>query len=99
MPYQKGITAKGDVGDISNFTSPMKLFDYLAAGKVVISSELKVLKEILTHNKNCIFIKNFTNIFDWKIAINNLKKSPKKYNMLSKNAFMLSKKYSLKIKF
>tara|TARA_B100001758_G_C18393928_1_gene604662 strand:- start:744 stop:1841 length:1098 start_codon:yes stop_codon:yes gene_type:complete len=98
MPYQKGITAKGDVGDISSFTSPMKLFDYLAAGKVIIASELKVLKEILTHNKNCIFIKNFTNIFDWKIAIKKLKNSPKKYNMLSKNAYMLSKKYSYTIR-
>ena len=94
MPYQKKITVKGDVGDITSFTSPMKLFDYLAAGKVIIASELKVLKEILTHNKNCIFIKNFTNVFHWKLAINNLKNSTKRYNVLSKNSFNLSKKYS-----
>jgi len=94
MPYQKKITAKGDVGDISNFTSPMKLFDYMATGKVIISSEIKVLKEILKHNKNCIFIKNFKNLINWKIVINNLKNSPEKYNIISKNAYKLSKKYS-----
>ena len=94
MPYQNRITVKGDVGDITNFTSPMKLFDYLAAGKVIISSDLEVLHEILTHNRNTIFIKNFKNIFCWKMVINNLKYSFDKYNILSKNSFNLSKKYS-----
>ena len=39
------------------YTSPLKLFDYIAAGKLVISSNLSVIKEILTHNKNSILIK------------------------------------------
>ena len=34
MPYQEKIAAAGDVGDIINFTSPLKLFDYLASGKL-----------------------------------------------------------------
>lgn len=47
MPYMSKITAAGDVGDISKFTSPLKLFDYLSAGKVIICSDFKVLREIV----------------------------------------------------
>ena len=43
MPYTHSITAAGDVGDISKFTSPLKLFDYLSVGKVILCSDFKVL--------------------------------------------------------
>ena len=29
MPYTSSITVAGDVGDITKYTSPLKLFDYL----------------------------------------------------------------------
>ena len=51
MPYQNKITAAGNVGNIIDFTSPLKLFDYIACGKIIISSDVKVLKEILTEKK------------------------------------------------
>ena len=35
MPYTKYVTAAGDVSDIARFTSPLKLFDYMAAGKLI----------------------------------------------------------------
>ena len=37
----------GEVDDITQYTSPLKLFDYLAVGKTIISSDLKVLREII----------------------------------------------------
>ena len=36
----------GGVDDISHYTSPLKLFDYMAVGKIIISSNLKVLREV-----------------------------------------------------
>ena len=54
MPYQNKITAAGNVGNIIDFTSPLKLFDYIACGKIIISSNVKVLKEILIDKKNVI---------------------------------------------
>jgi hypothetical protein len=30
MPYTSSITVAGDVGDITKYTSPLKLFDYLS---------------------------------------------------------------------
>ena len=47
MPYVSNITTAGNVGDISKYTSPLKLFDYLTAGKVIICSNYKVLKEVI----------------------------------------------------
>lgn len=95
MPYVSSITAAGDIGDITKFTSPLKLFDYLSAGKIIICSDFKVLKEPIKENKNAIFIKNYKNIFSWKNEIHKLKNQPYKQLIISKNNFRLSKKYSL----
>ena len=46
--------------------SPLKLFDYLAVGKMIISSDLEVLKEIINSKKNAFFVKNYENVYEWK---------------------------------
>jgi len=95
MPYVSAITVAGDVGDITKFTSPLKLFDYLSVGKIIICSDINVLKEIIKDKKNAIFIKNYTNVFSWKKEIQKLKNQPHKQFIISKNNYNLSKKYSL----
>ena len=89
MPYVSSITAAGDIGDITKFTSPLKLFDYLSAGKIIICSDFKVLKEPIKENKNAIFIKNYKNIFSWKNEIHKLKYQPYKQLIISKNNLMM----------
>ena len=96
MPYVSAITAGGNVGDITKFTSPLKLFDYLTVGKIIICSDFDVLKEVIKNKKNAIFIKNFKNIFSWKLEIDKLKNQPQKNLIISNNNLKLSKKYSLK---
>ena len=94
MPANKNIIkATGGVGNLSKFTSPLKLFDYLASGKLIISSKLNVLKEIITHNVNCIMIENL-NLLNWLKEINHVPFKLEKINLLKKNAFYLSKKYT-----
>ena len=95
LPYVSSITVAGDVGDITKYTSPLKLFDYLSAGKVIVCSDYKVLKEII-NKKNAIFIKNFRNIYSWKNEINRLSYQPQKQFIISKNNYNLSKGFSLK---
>lgn len=95
MPYQEKIAAAGDVGNIIDFTSPLKLFDYMACGKIIISSNVKVLKEILIENKNAIFIKNYNNVFSWKNEIEKIKFSNIKRLIISQNNFKLSKNYEI----
>ena len=86
MPYSKIVTSTGDVGNIARFMSPMKMFDYLASGKLIISSDLPVLREILKHQHNAILIKNFENIFEWKKYIDNFNYNLYKILIIKKNA-------------
>ena len=39
LPYTNIIRSAGEVDDISKYTSPLKLFDYLAVGKMIITME------------------------------------------------------------
>ncbi|MAM33484.1 MAG: hypothetical protein CMH28_00230 [Micavibrio sp.] len=54
-PYQETIKI-GTGADISRWISPMKLFEYMAAGKAIIASDLPVLREILSHGRNATLV-------------------------------------------
>ena len=97
MPYISNIKVAGNVGDITQFTSPLKLFDYLSAGKIILCSDYKVLKEVIDDN-NAIFVKNFKNIYSWKNEILKLENQPHKQFIISRNNHKLSKSYSLKFR-
>lgn len=47
MPYQQKVAASSG-GDIARYLSPMKLFEYMACGRAILSSDLPVLREILS---------------------------------------------------
>ena len=96
MPYVSSITVAGNVGDISKFTSPLKLFDYLSAGKIILCSDFNVLKEIIHDKKNAIFIKNYKNVLMRKNEIYKLKNQIQKQIIMSKNNVQLNEKYTLK---
>ncbi len=50
MPYQRKVTAAG-VQDTAAWMSPMKMFEYMATGRLIVSSDLPVLREVLNeHN-------------------------------------------------
>ena len=91
---KKTLRSTGGVGNIAKFTSPLKLFDYLSAGKFIIISDLKVFNEIIKNNKHCIVAS--LNLTKWKNILKNIKNNLKKINNLKKNAFILSKKYTYK---
>ena len=77
----KKIRSLGSVGNIVKFTSPLKLFDYLASGKLIISSNVSVFKEILTNEKNCLVVNNFK-INNWLKKINKTKFERSKINII-----------------
>ena len=69
MPSSKILRSAGGVGNIAKYTSPLKLFDYMASGKLIIASNLNVFKEILKglmvenyNPKLHIVIKNINNL-------------------------------------
>jgi hypothetical protein len=50
-------------------------------------SNFDVLKEIITDNKNAIFVKNYKNVLAWKKEITKLINKPEKMKIISKNNY------------
>ncbi len=96
LPYTKKVTVSGDVGNIYNFMSPMKMFDYLGSGKIILSSNVPVLREILKDRKNAILIKNFLSLQSWLIEIRKLKYSYSSNIIISNNALKTSRSFNWK---
>jgi glycosyltransferase involved in cell wall biosynthesis len=46
MPYQRTV-ATSSGGNTADICSPMKMFEYMAAGRAILSSDLPVLHEVL----------------------------------------------------
>lgn len=53
MPYARSIAGSGG-GNSADICSPMKMFDYLAAGRAILTSDLPVIHEVLNDN-NAVF--------------------------------------------
>ncbi len=92
MPYSNKVTVSGNVSDTTNYMSPLKLFDYMSTGRLILSSELKVLKEVVD-DKHCIFIKNYLNPLSWLLEINKIKLNVFKRNIIGKNSHIKSEQY------
>lgn len=54
LPNQYKITWHKAGGDIGQWTSPLKMFEYMSAGKAIISSDIPVLREILQDDVNAL---------------------------------------------
>ena len=93
MPYSDNVEVRSANLNTANYCSPLKMFDYLAAGKIILSSKLDGICEVLKNEKNSIII-NSHNFDAWKTAINNL--INKKINLkgISKRALITAKSYT-----
>jgi glycosyltransferase involved in cell wall biosynthesis len=54
MPYQRQVAASSG-GNIARYLSPMKLFEYMACERAIVSSDLPVLREVL-HAENAVLL-------------------------------------------
>lgn len=71
--------------DISRWISPMKLFEYMATQKPIISSDLPVIREILSHNENALLVKP-EDMGAWLKVINTLQNDTDLGEKLGKQA-------------
>jgi glycosyltransferase involved in cell wall biosynthesis len=54
MPYQKEVMVSQNASETSRWMSPVKLFEYMSGRKPIVSSNHKVLQEVLEHNRNSL---------------------------------------------
>lgn len=70
MPYSRSIMGSSGSADSAAVASPMKMFEYMAAGRAIVSSDLPVIREIL-NEKNAVFCQA-DQVEDWEQKINSL---------------------------
>lgn len=91
MPYQRHIAASSG-GDIAPYLSPMKLFEYLAAGRAILSSDLPVFREVLNPDNAVLLPPDDANA--WVNAIRDLHAHPEKRAALGARARQDAEKYT-----
>jgi glycosyltransferase involved in cell wall biosynthesis len=75
MPYDRSIAGSSG-GNSADICSPMKMFDYLACGRVILSSDLPVIHEVLTTD-NAIFCQP-ENVENWVETLQDVIDHPEK---------------------
>ena len=95
MPYSKNVEINAKNINTANYCSPLKMFDYLAAGKVIISSKLEGICEILNHRKNAIIAKDDA-LETWSNIIKNLIENKFDVKKISYNSIKTANIYSWK---
>ena len=83
MPYQKTVAASSG-GNIAPYLSPMKLFEYLACGRAILSSDLPVLREVL-NPANAILLQP-EDIEAWAASLHHLQNDPQRRESLGQQA-------------
>ena len=56
MPYQKKVSIGSGAHDTARWMSPMKMFEYMSSSVPIISSDLPVLRDILTDGENALLV-------------------------------------------
>jgi glycosyltransferase involved in cell wall biosynthesis len=70
MPYSRSIMGSSGTADSASVASPMKMFEYMAAGRAIVTADLPVIREVL-NEKNAVFCAP-DDLNDWKSAITSL---------------------------
>ena len=78
----------------TNFTAPLKLYEYMATSNIVLASDLPTIKEIIKDGVNGFLFKrgnkkDFINKFNYILSL-----SQEKLSEISKNAYETAKKFT-----
>jgi glycosyltransferase involved in cell wall biosynthesis len=91
MPYQRRVSASSG-GDIARYLSPMKLFEYLACGRAICSSDLPVLSEVLSSDIAILLPPDEVNA--WVAALQGLSDHPLRRQNLASKAQRVAENFS-----
>jgi hypothetical protein len=71
MPYQRNVSIGVDRYETARWMSPLKMFEYMASGVPIVSSDLPVLREVLHHEENALLVPP-ESVDGWASAIDRL---------------------------
>jgi len=70
MPYSRSILGSSGTADSASVASPMKMFEYMAAGRAIVTADLPVIREVL-NEMNAIFCEP-DDLEHWRLEIEKL---------------------------
>lgn len=70
-PYLRAVIVGETPTDVSQWMSPLKIFEYMAAGKAIVSSDLPVLREVLSDERTALLC-NPDDVASWATALQRL---------------------------
>lgn len=85
LPNQPCVHIGGGSTDIGEWTSPLKLFEYMASGRPIICSDVPVLQDIAHHNVNMLVCRH-DRAEDWAEALRYLADHPEVGSRLAAEA-------------
>lgn len=91
IPYSQQVAGSSGA-DIAPFTNPLKMFEYLAAGRPIVASDLPILREIL-NDQNAVILPA-GDMPAWVAALSRLQRSPQQRTALAKAAQQTAAEYT-----
>ena len=85
LPNQKRVGTHNGGVDIGRWTSPLKAFEYMAAGKAILCSDIPVLREVFEHGVNALLCPP-ENVAAWKDSLTRLDSDISLRSLLGKSA-------------
>jgi len=83
MPYSRSIAASSGQ-DIAEVINPMKMFEYMASGRAIVSADLPSIREVL-NERNAVFCEP-EDVAQWKTSIGSLLSDESRRSRLARQA-------------
>ncbi|OGO31877.1 MAG: hypothetical protein A2136_04160 [Chloroflexi bacterium RBG_16_54_11] len=91
MPYERVITGSSG-GDSASYASPMKMFEYMASRRAIISSDLPVIREVLNPSNATLCPPE--DVDAWTHSIGYLMADPERRGELAHQAWLDVQRYT-----
>jgi len=85
-PYQQEVSVYGSASNTSAWMSPLKIFEYMASRRAIVSSDMPVLREVLADGENALLCRA-NDITDWREALEKLRDDETLRRRLAENAY------------
>lgn len=83
-PYQRELATRGGKNTVK-WMSPLKIFEYMAAGRAIVASDLPAIREILKHKRTALLCTPESDS-EWVEAVQLLDSNPELRNQLGQKA-------------